>query len=132
MSFPLNVYLLALCSAAAASALSLPLWRAGCIRTGHVDDPGHRKIHQSPIPLAGGIAVLTGLAIPLLCATLVLRFHLFGLQANAALLHGLERRGVELLAILGGALGMVLLGWWDDKHELKPAGNSRGNCSLRC
>jgi UDP-GlcNAc:undecaprenyl-phosphate/decaprenyl-phosphate GlcNAc-1-phosphate transferase len=26
-----------------------------------MDDPGHRKIHTSPIPLAGGMAVMTGL-----------------------------------------------------------------------
>lgn len=121
MSFPFNVYLLALLGSAAISALSLPLWRAWCLRTGHVDDPGHRKIHHSPTPLAGGLAVLTGLTVPLLCAALVLKFHLFGFRANAALLHGLERRGVELAAILAGALGMVGLGWWDDRYELRPA-----------
>jgi UDP-GlcNAc:undecaprenyl-phosphate GlcNAc-1-phosphate transferase len=119
--FPFNVYLLALASATTASALSLPVWRAWCRRTGHVDDPGHRKIHPSPTPLAGGLAVFTGLAVPLLTAAVVLKFHLFGLNANAALLHGLERRGIELGAILVGALGMVVLGWWDDKHELRPA-----------
>ena len=46
--------------ACAASAASLPLWRALCRQWGHVDDPGHRKIHVQPIPLAGGFAVMTG------------------------------------------------------------------------
>lgn len=44
----------------AISAVSLPLWRAVCRRWGHVDDPGHRKIHVQPIPLAGGFAVSAG------------------------------------------------------------------------
>ena len=34
--------------------------------------------------------------------------------------YGLSRRGLQLLAVLAGAFGMVVLGWWDDKHELKP------------
>jgi UDP-GlcNAc:undecaprenyl-phosphate GlcNAc-1-phosphate transferase len=34
--------------------------------------------------------------------------------------YGLTRRSVQLLAILFGAFGMVFLGWWDDKYELKP------------
>jgi UDP-GlcNAc:undecaprenyl-phosphate GlcNAc-1-phosphate transferase len=35
--------------------------------------------------------------------------------------HGLSRRAVELIAIVLGALGMIALGCWDDKHELRPA-----------
>jgi len=34
---------------------------------------------------------------------------------------------VELIAIVLGALGMVALGCWDDKHELRPARNSAAN-----
>ena len=30
-----------------------------------VDDPGQRKIHDQPVPLAGGFAVLTGILLPL-------------------------------------------------------------------
>src|SRR5262245_5659146 len=46
--------------------LSMPLWRRWSYRTGFVDDPGHRKIHEQPIALAGGLAVLAGLLAPLL------------------------------------------------------------------
>jgi UDP-GlcNAc:undecaprenyl-phosphate GlcNAc-1-phosphate transferase len=35
--------------------------------------------------------------------------------------HGFERRGVELAAIFSGALAITLLGWLDDKHELRAA-----------
>jgi len=33
--------------------------------------------------------------------------------------YGFEKRGLQLAAILVGALGMVLLGWLDDRHELR-------------
>ena len=32
----------------------------------------------------------------------------------------MERRGLELAAIAFGAIAITLLGWLDDKHELKP------------
>lgn len=68
MSFPTNAYLLSFLGALIATAAVVPLWRAWCVRTGLVDDPGHRKIHQTPIPLAGGLAVFTGLALVVLGA----------------------------------------------------------------
>jgi UDP-GlcNAc:undecaprenyl-phosphate GlcNAc-1-phosphate transferase len=34
--------------------------------------------------------------------------------------HGLNRRAIELGVIAFGAMVMVVLGWLDDKHELKP------------
>jgi UDP-GlcNAc:undecaprenyl-phosphate GlcNAc-1-phosphate transferase len=122
VSFPFNAYLLALASAAAATALSLPLWRAWCRRTGLVDDPGPRKIHHTPVALAGGLAVLTGWLVPLFGGWLALKLNLFDAKSfSFALHHGFARRGVELAAIFLGAVGMTLLGWLDDKHELRPA-----------
>jgi UDP-GlcNAc:undecaprenyl-phosphate/decaprenyl-phosphate GlcNAc-1-phosphate transferase len=66
LNFPFNIYLTAFLSAGAVTALTLPCWRAWSRRAGLVDDPGHRKIHDSPIPLAGGLAVLSGVCIPVL------------------------------------------------------------------
>src|SRR3954468_22711629 len=71
MSFPLNIYLLAFLGAGLTTWLSMPLWRRWSYRTGLVDDPGHRKIHEQPIALAGGLAVLAGLFVPLLLGGLV-------------------------------------------------------------
>jgi UDP-GlcNAc:undecaprenyl-phosphate GlcNAc-1-phosphate transferase len=34
--------------------------------------------------------------------------------------YGLEKRGLELATIAFGAIAITLLGWLDDKHELKP------------
>lgn len=120
MSFPFNVYLAALASALVTTLVTLPLWRHWCLRAGLVDDPGHRKIHESPIPLAGGLAVLTGLLLPLLGAVALLKFD-FIQSANAkALLYGLNKRAIQLAAIAVGAVAMTILGVLDDKHELRP------------
>jgi len=47
-------------------------------RWGLVDRPGHRKVHSTPIPYGGGIAVWAGVVVPLAIAHLVL----LGLQTD--------------------------------------------------
>lgn len=150
MTFPGNVYLLAAVSACFTVLASLPLWRRWCLRTGLVDDPGYRKIHDRPIPLAGGLAVMTGLLVPTLLAGLALWWQRTGgngggsavltgpisrdigrfihLDPNSAFLlqYGLGRRAIELTGIFLGAFGMLWVGWLDDKHELKPRAKFAG------
>lgn len=121
MSFPLNLYLAAFFAALATTFAALPVWRAWCVRTGLVDDPGHRKIHDAPIPLAGGLAVLTGLLVPLAAGTLLLKFNLVGSGSLAPLEFGLSKRALQLGAIAFGAIGMTVVGLLDDKLELRPA-----------
>ena len=144
MIFPFNVYLLATLSACVTVLAALPIWRKWCLRTGLVDDPGERKIHDQPVPLAGGLAVMTGLLVPTLLGCLVLwwqkaggkagdisfipnatshitvRFPLLDPDSAFLLQYGLGRRGWELAGILLGAAGALLIGWLDDKHELRP------------
>ncbi len=127
MNFPNAFYLLAFAGAFATALLALPWWRQWCLRSGLNDDPGHRKIHASPVPLAGGLAVMTALAVPVLLGLLALwaqRTHLISLCDPATadrLAYGLHKRSLELTAIFLGALGMLIVGLLDDKHELKPA-----------
>ena len=128
MTFPHSVYLAAGISACLAAAVASPLWRQWCLRTGLLDDPGHRKIHQAPVPLAGGLAVLTGIMLPLgLAVAYLLLRHTIQPGAGSSthwtglLSYGLNRRAVELGAILLGAVATVVLGWVDDRHELRPA-----------
>lgn len=118
-SFPTLAYLLAAVAGFVGTALSLPVWRLWCLRTGLVDDPGHRKIHTAPVPLAGGLAVLTGLIIPLAAGLVALRVGLFDSGTVRALSHGFERRHIQLLGLVTGAFGMVALGWVDDRFELR-------------
>jgi len=105
--------------ALATSLLALPTWRRWCVHTNLVDDPGHRKIHSTPVPLAGGFAVLTGILLPLLIGAVLLKLGVVKTAAAAAFLHGLDRRATELVVLALGAIAITLLGWLDDKHELK-------------
>ncbi|MDB6065775.1 MAG: hypothetical protein JWR26_1983 [Pedosphaera sp.] len=121
MKFPFNVYLPALAGAFLASLLALPLWRGLCQRIGLVDDPGHRKIHATPIPLAGGFAVLSGMVIPLLIGAAAVHWNYPDLNlADRLLNYGLNHRATELGAIILGAFGIVIIGGLDDKYELTP------------
>ena len=121
MNFPFNVYLPSLLGSLLVSFLTLPAWRSLCRRFGLVDDPGHRKIHQSPVPLAGGFAVLTGIVVPLLLGAAVVRWNFPHLRlGHAALDYGFYRRATELTAFLIGAFAIVILGALDDKYELRP------------
>lgn len=108
---------------------ALPFWRKWCLRTGLVDDPGHRKIHDEAMPLAGGLTVMTALAAPTVIALLILWVrHQMNLKVppldtttTPLLSYGLHKRSLELAAIFLGAIGMLLVGLWDDKHESRPA-----------
>jgi len=139
MSFPFNVYGAAFLSAFAVTGLAMPLWRKWCLQTGLVDDPGHRKIHDAPIPLAGGLAVLTGMMAPLLMGGVwsagpwvgtgegpAITARLFDAQTASVLGYGFSRRAAQLLAILVGAVAMGVLGGLDDRHELRPAAKFSG------
>jgi UDP-GlcNAc:undecaprenyl-phosphate/decaprenyl-phosphate GlcNAc-1-phosphate transferase len=121
------IYPLAVLSAGVTTLVATPIWRRWCLRLGLMDDPGHRKIHDQPIPLAGGLAVMTGLLVPILVTAFLLLWHrhassIFAAADNAVplLQHGLNRRGLELGGILIGALGILLVGCLDDKYELRP------------
>jgi UDP-GlcNAc:undecaprenyl-phosphate/decaprenyl-phosphate GlcNAc-1-phosphate transferase len=123
MSFPFNIYFGAFISAALTSALCFPIWKRWCEWAGHVDDPGHRKIHSRAVPLAGGLTVMTGFFLPILGGLLLVyvgRDRFFDATLRELLQYGFSRRGLQVSAILVGALGMVLLGWLDDRYELGP------------
>ena len=119
MTFPFNFFAAAFLGAFATSLLALPLWRKWCVRTNLVDDPGHRKIHHTPVPLAGGFAVLTGILLPLALGAILLKLEVVKLSTASAIVHGLDRRAIELAVLALGAIAITLLGWLDDKHELK-------------
>ena len=118
MFFPLNIYIAAFFAALLTTLLASPLWRKECQRVGLVDDPGHRKIHATPIPLSGGLSVMTGLVVSILVGVVFVLFISPDSKPFALLRYGIEKRAVELGAIIFGAIGMLFLGWFDDKHEL--------------
>jgi len=133
VSFPFDIYLAAIGSACLTTLVALPLWRKWCLAIGLVDDPGHRKIHEKPVPLAGGLAVMTSLLVPILIGCFLLWLGCGRAQPAEAssgtwpgydpaylLSYGLNRRALELAGIFIGGLGILLVGWLDDKHELRP------------
>jgi UDP-GlcNAc:undecaprenyl-phosphate GlcNAc-1-phosphate transferase len=120
VSFPYNYFLAAFAGAFLTALLSLPLWRKWCLRVNLVDDPGQRKIHDAPIPLAGGFAVLTGILVPLAAGAVFFKLGMMKISFASLIVHGINRRAGELIVIALGAIAITLLGWFDDKHELKP------------
>lgn len=126
MNFPFNFFIAAFTGAFLTTLLALPLWRKWCLRTNLLDDPRDRKnydapkIHDSAIPLAGGFAVLTGILLPLAVGAIFLKFDIVNISSANSILHGLDRRALELAALAFGAVAITFIGWFDDKHELKP------------
>jgi UDP-GlcNAc:undecaprenyl-phosphate GlcNAc-1-phosphate transferase len=126
VSFPFNFYLAAFAGALITTLFALPLWRKWCLRTNLVDDPGQRKIHDIPIPLAGGFAVLTGILLPLAAGAIFLKLGILKISSASLIVHGINRRAIELGVIAFGAIAVTVLGWLDDKHELKPLSKFTG------
>jgi UDP-GlcNAc:undecaprenyl-phosphate GlcNAc-1-phosphate transferase len=129
-ALPAIVYWGAFLGAFMVAGGSLPGWRRWCRASGLVDEPGHRKIHQAPIPLAGGLAVITGLAVTVLAGWLALKLGWLEGEASNKLSHGLSKRAPQLLALGGGAIGMLAIGWLDDHHDLKPGWKFAGQLAV--
>src|SRR5580704_1018549 len=83
--------------------LTLPVRRLA-LHYGMVDLPGPRKVHLSPIPLLGGIAIYLGFVLAILLT-----------------LHGVPHQ--QMVAILAGATLLALVGLLDDggllHHQVK-------------
>lgn len=83
----------------AASLGLTPLSRVVALRLGVVDQPNQRKLHITPTPLMGGMAIIVGFALALLL------FNPPGFL-------------VEFGAVLVGAVFLALVGLWDDRYTL--------------
>lgn len=125
LEFPYNLYALGALGSFLATLATVPIWRWIATRVGLIDDPGHRKIHARPTPLAGGWAVLGGVGLALLAGVAAVKLGFLNVAgaggAQELLRYGVSRRGGQLAVILAGALGMALVGSFDDKYELRPA-----------
>jgi UDP-GlcNAc:undecaprenyl-phosphate GlcNAc-1-phosphate transferase len=119
LNFPFNFFAAAFAGAFLTTLLALPLWRKWCIYANLVDDPGHRKIHSTPIPLAGGFAVLTGILLPLAGGVVLFKLGVVKFSSAGSIVHGIDRRATELVVLALGAIAVTILGWLDDRHELK-------------
>lgn len=87
-----------------------------------VDKPGHRKIHQNPKPLGGGVAMFWGFAIPLL-AVIGAAFavdDVQGIENSTHYIGGIRKEYGLGLGLLAAMLGMHILGLIDDRKALGP------------
>ncbi len=87
----------------ASLSLSVPV-RQLALRVGMVDHPGPRKVHVTPIPLLGGLAIYCGVVLAILVTT--------DSQARA-----------QIIGVLTGATLVALVGTLDDRgllhHQIK-------------
>ena len=102
--------------------------RSWARRIGFVDKPGGHKGHEKPIALGGGIAIFLTITIPLLGGTLLAKWTLASGNLNwvpefiQPHLSGISDKLPLLLAILGGALVLHVMGLIDDIYALGPWG----------
>ena len=78
-----------------------PLARRFAMRSGAIDQPNERKMHDKPLPTSGGAAILVGFLV-------------------AALLVGAARelRTEAFIAIISGSVVVALVGFVDDRFDL--------------
>lgn len=112
-------------------------------KVGFIDKPGHRKIHSNPKPLGGGIAIMIGIAVPLIAILIVVWMLgeppkvLIGARNTQELSKAIQLhndnplndpaywRGAKLqtpfaLSVLGALLAIHILGLIDDRKALGP------------
>ncbi len=103
----MTTYLFSFVCAMLASLFVTPYARRTALRLDIVDRPAGRKAHASPIPYLGGVAIYLAFIL-----ILVSGWRLWNSGTGVATATG------QLLAILGGATLMALLGLADDRFDL--------------
>jgi UDP-GlcNAc:undecaprenyl-phosphate GlcNAc-1-phosphate transferase len=107
---PAVEYLVLALTAAGLSLAVTPLVRALAVRLGALDEPGARRVHPTPVPRLGGVAVLVAGGLALAFAPLL------GVPA----LDLLAARGWHLGWLLAGVLLVTTAGIVDDIRGLEP------------
>jgi len=80
--------------------VAMPFAKRIALRLGVIDHPEERKVHTSPLPRLGGVAIYAG------CILALLLFDRFYMS--------------QLVSILIGATIVSFLGIWDDYRTVKP------------
>ncbi|MBK8191159.1 MAG: undecaprenyl/decaprenyl-phosphate alpha-N-acetylglucosaminyl 1-phosphate transferase [Vampirovibrionales bacterium] len=94
-----------------------PLVARTALRLGLVDQPGERKIHQTPVPRFGGVAIWMAYMIAILILML---------------LSGGYPHGASMFGILTGATLMFCVGVLDDRFNLSPYVKFAGQIAAAC
>src|SRR5271154_3315522 len=97
--------------AACTSAFITPLVRRLASHVGMVDETGDRRMHESPKPRIGGIAVFLGFAVTL--------FALLGYLITKHQLRNLDNIH-DIIGLIFGATLILMVGIWDDVMGMRP------------
>lgn len=94
-------------------------------RFGLVDRPGHRKIHDNPMPTCGGLAIWLGIVLPLLVGQIALWALMESSEIPSWLpatvaehASGILYQSGKLWILLAGGTVLMLLGLADDRYGL--------------
>lgn len=98
----------------------VPLAKSACARFGWIDHPGHRKIHATPVPLAGGMAIFLAMVVVLIGALALTLTPWFPESLAHKLVYGFSARAIQLIAIGAGSIAMLVLGLLDDFYVYPP------------
>ena len=93
-------YILILVSALVIVIVTTPFAKRMALRLGFIDHPSERRVHTSPLPRLGGVAIYIACILALLLSN---RFYM-----------------PQLISIMLGATIVSFLGIWDDYRTLKP------------
>jgi len=93
-------YMLVFLSALLLAVGGTPLAKRLALRLGIIDQPSARKVHKSPTPLLGGVAIYIAAIIALVV------YDFFYIR--------------ELVGILVGASLVSFMGIWDDRRSIRP------------
>ncbi|MBN1590300.1 MAG: undecaprenyl/decaprenyl-phosphate alpha-N-acetylglucosaminyl 1-phosphate transferase [Pirellulales bacterium] len=92
---------------------------------GLVDRPGRRKVHLTPMPTGGGLAIWLGIVAPLTVGQIILWIVVAGTGSTAWLpslvashLAGLAAQSGKLWSLLAGGTVLMVLGLVDDRRGL--------------
>jgi len=111
------------------SWLAVPAARRLALRWQLVDRPGVRKVHTTPTPMGGGLAIWLGVVVPLALGQLIVALVVSGGPAGTWLaevvpsfahahLGGLAHKAPALWALLGGGTVLMIIGLLDDRLGL--------------
>jgi len=98
------------------AVLLTPVARRLALRFGAVDQPDGRRVHSSPTPTWGGLAILVAYIVPLLVAAVVthtISMQMVGITVGAALISMMgavdDLRGLPVVPRLGIQVSVALL-----------------------
>lgn len=108
------------------SALGTRLVRSWAMRHGFVDRPSGHKQHERIVALGGGIAILTGVVVPLLVGVATIRClgpTLPGWLPAMVLQHapGIASKLPTVLTLIAALIALHVLGLIDDRRPMGPA-----------